>query len=82
MSVGFGRYSFDQVKHTITFNIDRSSVPNLDNTTVVRDYELKDDMLSWKVAPRKDGSVPITILKRSVDAKRKQILSILWLNTF
>jgi hypothetical protein len=64
-SVHFGRYSVDSAKHTITFRIDRSSIPNLDNTTAVRAYELKDDELSWKVAPRADGSVPITTLRRA-----------------
>jgi Lipocalin-like domain len=64
-SVHFGRYSVDSAKHTITFRIDRSSIPNLDNTTAVRAYELKDDELSWKVAPRSDGSVPITTLRRA-----------------
>jgi len=64
-SVHFGRYSVDSAKHTITFRIDRSSIPNLDDTTAVRAYELKDDELSWKVAPRADGSVPITTLRRA-----------------
>jgi hypothetical protein len=64
-SVHFGRYSVDSAKHTITFRIDRSSIPNLDNTTAVRAYELKDDELSWKVAPRADGFVPITTLRRA-----------------
>jgi len=64
MSVSFGRYSFDPVKHTVTFQTDRSSVPNRDDTTAVRSYELKGDELSWKVAPRQDGSVPITALRR------------------
>lgn len=63
-SVHFGRYSVDPVKHTITFQIDRSSVPNLDDTTAVRSYELKGDELSWKVAARADGSIPITTLRR------------------
>ena len=63
-SVHFGRYSVDPVKHTITFKIDRSSIPNLDDTTAVRPYELKGDELSWRVAPRQDGSVPITTLRR------------------
>jgi Lipocalin-like domain len=65
MSVHFGRYSVDSVKHTITFRIDRSSVPNLDDTTAVRPYELKGEELSWRVAPRPDGSVPITTLRRA-----------------
>jgi hypothetical protein len=64
MSVSFGRYSVDPVKHTITFQRDRSSVPNLDDKTGVDPYELKGDELSWKVAPRQDGSVPITTLRR------------------
>jgi hypothetical protein len=64
-SVHFGRYSVDPVNHTITFNIDRSSIPNLDDTTTVRSYELKGDELSWKVKPRQDGSIPITTLRRA-----------------
>jgi hypothetical protein len=61
----FGRYSVDAAKHTIPFQIDRSSFPNQDDTTQVRAYELKGDELSWKVAPRPDGSVPITIVRRA-----------------
>ena len=64
-SVHFGRYSVDPSKHTITFNVDRSSVPNLDDTTAVRAYELKGDELSWRVAARQDGSIPITALRRA-----------------
>jgi hypothetical protein len=63
-SVHFGRYSLDAANHTITFRIDRSSFPNQDDTTQVRPYEMKGDELSWTVAPRPDGSVPITILRR------------------
>ena len=63
-SVHFGRYSMDPVKHTITFHIDRSSFPNLDGSTQVRPYEMKGNELSWKVAPRPDGSIPITVLRR------------------
>jgi hypothetical protein len=64
-SVHFGRYSVDRLKGTITFHIDRSSVPNLDDTTQIRAYELKGDTLSWKVPARKDGSIPITVLQRA-----------------
>ena len=65
MSVSFGRYSVDPVKHTITFQRNRNSVPNLDDTTGVNPYELNGDELSWKVAARKDGSIPITVLRRA-----------------
>jgi polyisoprenoid-binding protein YceI len=64
MSVHFGRYTLDPVKNTISFQIDRASVPNLDGTTQVRVYELKVDELSWKVSARSDGSIPITVLRR------------------
>jgi len=64
MSVHFGRYTVDPVKHTITFRIDRSSIPNQDDSTAVRSYEIQGDDLSWKVAARADGSVPITTLRR------------------
>jgi hypothetical protein len=63
-SVHFGRYSVDPVKHTITFHIDRSSFRNQDDTTQARPYEMNGDELSWKVAPRPDGSIPITMLRR------------------
>jgi hypothetical protein len=64
-SVHFGRYSVDPASHAITFKIDRSGLPNQDDTTAVRPYEMKGDELSWKVAARPDGSVPITILRRA-----------------
>jgi hypothetical protein len=63
-SVHFGTYSLDPAKHTITFHIDRSSFPNQDDTTQVRPYEMSGNELSWKVAPRPDGSVPVTVLRR------------------
>jgi hypothetical protein len=64
-SIHFGRYTVDPAKKTITFNIDRASFPNQDDTTQVRAYEMKGDTLSWKVAPRPDGSIPITVLRRA-----------------
>lgn len=63
-SVHFGTYRLDPVKHTIAFHIDRSSFPNQDDTTQVRPYEMSGSELSWKVAPRPDGSVPVTVLHR------------------
>jgi hypothetical protein len=65
MSIHFGRYTVDPSKNTITFRMDRSSFPNQDDTVAVRTYEMKGDELSWKVAPRPDGSIPITVLRRA-----------------
>jgi hypothetical protein len=64
MSVHFGRYTVDPAQHAISFQIDRASWPNWDDTVQVRTYELKGDELSWKVARRPDGSIPITVLRR------------------
>jgi len=63
-SCSFGTYSFDPASGKVTIHIDRSTYPNSDNTTQVRDYELKGDTLSWRVAPRPDGSIPITVMRR------------------
>lgn len=63
-SVHFGRYSVDPMKHKITFQLEKSVFPNWNDTTQVRSYELKGDELSWKVAARPDGSIPITVVRR------------------
>ena len=72
-SVHFGRYTLDPAKATITFHIDRSSFPNQDDTTQVRPYEIIGNELSWKVAPRPDGSIPITVLHRVTSEERPQV---------
>jgi lipocalin-like protein len=63
-SVHFGRYSVDPIKHTITFQVEKSVFPNWNETTQVRPYELKGDELSWKSGQRPDGSIPITVVRR------------------
>jgi hypothetical protein len=60
----FGTYSVDPATSKVTMKIDRSTFPNYDDTTQVRAYELKGDILSWRVPPRPDGSIPITVLRR------------------
>jgi Lipocalin-like domain len=63
-SCSFGTYSVDPASGKVTMKIDRSNFPNYDDTTQVRAYELKGDVLSWKVPARPDGSIPITVLRR------------------
>ncbi len=53
-SCSFGTYSVDPASSKVTMKIDRST----------RAYELKGDILSWKVPARPDGSIPITVLRR------------------
>ena len=64
MSVGFGRYEVDPVKQTIIFHREGNFIANQEGSTGVDPNELKGDTLSWKVAARKDGSIPITVLWR------------------
>jgi hypothetical protein len=63
-SCSFGTYSVDAAAAKLTIHVDRSTYPNNDDTTVVRDYELKGDIVSWRVTPRPDGSIPITVMRR------------------
>jgi hypothetical protein len=63
-SCHFGTYVLDTVKNTISFYIDRSSIPNSDQTLQVRSFMLKGDTLSWQVPPRPDGSIPVSVFKR------------------
>jgi hypothetical protein len=66
-SCSFGTYSVDPATSKVTMKIDRSTFPNIDDTTQVRAYELKGDILSWRVPARPDGSIPITVLRRIAD---------------
>ncbi|RSL15202.1 lipocalin-like protein [Edaphobacter aggregans] len=63
-SCSFGTYSVDPTTSKVTMKIDRSTFPNYDDTTQVRAYQLKDDILSWRVPARPDGSIPVTVLRR------------------
>jgi hypothetical protein len=60
----FGTVSADAATGALTFHIEGSSYPNWEGTTQVRNYELKGDMLSYKVPPRDNGDVPVSAWKR------------------
>jgi lipocalin-like protein len=64
MSAHFGRYTVDGAAGIVTLEIDRASYPNWDGTTRPTPFELKADELTWKVPPRPDGSIPITVFRR------------------
>jgi len=63
-STHFGDYTVDPAKGTITFRIASASFPNADGTTQVRPFTLAGDELTWRVAPRPDGSVPVSSFTR------------------
>ena len=64
ISCHFGTYAVDEAKGTITFHIDRASFPDWDETTSVRTFTLEGDKLAWRVPPRPDGSIPVSVFSR------------------
>ena len=64
-STHYGTLSLDQAAGTLTFKIDAASYPNWEGGgDQTRRYELKDGVLSYRVSPRANGDVPISIWRR------------------
>jgi hypothetical protein len=63
-STHFGTVSADPAAHVLVFQIEAASFPNQDGTTQKRAYELNGNVLSYKVAARPNGDVPISIWRR------------------
>src|SRR5471032_305541 len=63
-STHFGTVSVDQAEKTITFSVQGASFPNWEGERQTRRYELNGDELSYRVAARPDGNVPISVWKR------------------
>jgi hypothetical protein len=63
-STHFGTVNVDQAENTIMFSVERASFPNWEGARQTRRYELRGDELSYHLAPRPDGNVPISIWKR------------------
>jgi hypothetical protein len=64
ISCHFGTYAVDEAKGTIAFHIDRASFPDWDEATSVRTFSLEGDKLAWRVPPRPDGSIPVSVFSR------------------
>ncbi|ASL47484.1 hypothetical protein bAD24_III08820 [Burkholderia sp. AD24] len=63
-STHFGTIKVDAAAHTLTFQIDKASFPNWEGQTQTRHYELVGDELSYRVVPRPNGDVPISVWHR------------------
>ena len=63
-STHFGTVSIDAADSILTFHIQNASFPNWEGQQQKRNYELKGDELSYRVAPRPNGDVPISIWRR------------------
>jgi len=63
-STHFGTIIADAERHILTFKIEGASFPNWEGTTQKREYTLKDGVLTYRVPPRADGSIPISVWKK------------------
>lgn len=64
ISSHFGMIDVDTLSHTLTLTARAASFPNWEGAEQKRVYELKGNELSYRVEPRKDGSVPISVWRR------------------
>lgn len=62
MSTHFGNMAIEEGK--LVFRITAASNPQWDGSVQRRTYQLKDDVLEWRVPPRPDGDVPISVWRR------------------
>ncbi|MGK8209092.1 lipocalin-like domain-containing protein [Burkholderia cenocepacia] len=63
-STHYGTLDVDAAQRTLTFHITDSSFPNWVGQAQVRNYELKGNELSYRVPPRPNGDVPISVWRR------------------
>jgi Lipocalin-like domain len=63
-STHFGTIVVDAQKHTLTITAEGSSYPNQEGSAQMREYELKGDELSYRIQPRPDGTIPISVWRR------------------
>jgi hypothetical protein len=63
-STHFGTISVDPAGKTLTFHIQNASFPNWEGQQQKRSYELKGDELTYRVVPRPNGDVPISVWHR------------------
>jgi hypothetical protein len=63
-STHFGTVTRDAGAGTLSFAIESASFPNWEGTVQTRTYTLKDGVLSYRVPPRADGSIPVSVWRR------------------
>ncbi|NGZ87972.1 lipocalin-like domain-containing protein [Duganella aceris] len=63
-STHFGTVTVDEGARTLIFDIAGSAFINWEGTRQKRSYELNGDELSYRVPPRPDGSIPLSVWRR------------------
>jgi hypothetical protein len=63
-STHYGSVVVDTAQHLLTFSIEGASFPNWEGTVQRRQFTLEHEVLRYRVPPRPDGSVPISVWRR------------------
>lgn len=63
-STHYGTIELDAKKHLLVFHIDGASFPNWEGQQQRRSFELHGDVLSYRVPPRPNGDVPLSVWRR------------------
>jgi len=63
-STHYGVIEIDRGNNLLVFSIEGSSFPNWEGTVQKRQYALDGGQLSYRVPPRADGSIPISVWRR------------------
>lgn len=64
LSTHYGTLEIDPAAGTLTFNIEQASYANWNGAIQRRQYELDGDQLTYRVPPRPNGDVPVSIWRR------------------
>lgn len=63
-STHYGTITIDDANGLLVFSIEGSSFPNWEGTVQKRHYQLDGGTLTYKVPPRPDGSVPVSVWRK------------------
>jgi hypothetical protein len=63
-STHFGTVAVEPERHQLVFHIEAASFPNWEGQQQTRAFELHGDTLSYRVPPRPNGDVPVSVWRR------------------
>jgi hypothetical protein len=63
-STHFGTIAVEPRRHRLVFHIEAASFPNWNGQRQSRAFELHGDMLSYRVPPRPNGDIPVSVWRR------------------
>jgi hypothetical protein len=66
-STHYGTVAVEPDQHHLVFHIEGASFPNWEGQEQRRSFELHGDTLSYRVPPRPDGNVPVSVWRRMGD---------------